>query len=438
MGRYQGYEKYKDSGVQWLGNIPQHWEISRFSHFINFQEGPGIMAADFKDNGVPLLRIHNLKSGFVDLEGSNYLDAQKVEKTWKHFKLNKDDLLISCSASTGLVSRVDEKAQGSIAYTGIIRLNPANSKICQEFIRIIVGSELFFTQIKLLKTGTTIQHYGPIHLKQIKITLPPLEEQKAIARFLDYKTKQIDDLISKQETLITKLNEKRTALITNAVTKGLDPTVPIKDSGVQWLGNIPEHWEVIKAKFISRIFVPQRNKPNLNLEEGLPWLTMEDMLSDYVTNTSFKVTTEAAKEVGSRILKRGSVVASCVGNFGICAINKTDVIINQQLQAFIPDENIIPEFLREIVKVSKDYFQMIATAATVVYVNQSGFANMPIILPPLEEQKAIAQYLDQKTAEIEQQKTKIQSTIEILQEYRTALITKAVTGKIDIRQIRIP
>jgi len=172
--KWQPYPTYKDSGVEWLGAIPEHWEMVKFSHFIDFQEGPGIMADDFKDEGVPLLRITNLKPGYVDIEGCNYLAIDKVEQKWKHFRLLANDLLISCSASTGLVSIVDQKSANSIAYTGIIRLRPARNNIARDFIRVLVGSDFYFTQINQLKTGTTIQHYGPVHLKQIKIPIPPL------------------------------------------------------------------------------------------------------------------------------------------------------------------------------------------------------------------------------------------------------------------------
>ncbi|WP_427158317.1 restriction endonuclease subunit S [Aliinostoc sp. HNIBRCY26] len=204
-----------------------------------------------------------------------------------------------------------------------------------------------------------------------------------------------------------------------------------KDSGVEWLGKIPEHWKVTRAKFVSDIFVPQRNKPELNLDDGLPWLTMDDMLGDRVSHTKFKVTKEASINAGSKSLKKGSVIASCIGNFGVCTINDVDVIINQQLQAFIPNSHIIPEYLRELVKISSDYFQMIATAATVIYVNQAGFANMPITLPPPDEQEKIARFLDHKTKQIDDLIAKKEALIEKLDEKRTALISHAVTKGLD-------
>ncbi|KTD65379.1 restriction endonuclease subunit S [Legionella spiritensis] len=208
----------KDSGVEWMGDIPEHWQIIPFKHVIYFQEGPGIMAVDFVDQGVPLLRIRNLTSNKVQLEGCNYLNPEKVEKVWKQFKLDIGDLLISTSATTGLVSSVGYEAVGSIPYTGIIRLKPKNKSISNEYIKLIVSSSLFFTQIDLLKTGSTIQHFGPLHLNQMFICLPPSNEQGEIVIFLNSRTKKIDEIKSKILEAIERLKEYRSALITNAVT----------------------------------------------------------------------------------------------------------------------------------------------------------------------------------------------------------------------------
>lgn len=444
MGKYQRYEKYKDSGVEWLSDIPEHWELVRFSHFINFQEGPGIMAADFKDDGVPLLRIHNLKAGFVDLEGANYLDPQKVEKTWKHFKLNKDDLLISCSASTGLVSIVDEKAEGSIAYTGIVRLNPANSKICREFIKRIVSSELFFTQIELLKTGTTIQHYGPIHLRQIKITLPPLDEQKAIAHFLDHKTKQIDDLIAKKEALLEKLDEKRTALISHAVTKGLDPNAPMKDSGIEWLGKIPEHWEVKRLRFLMVMYggsTPNKNNPEFWNGE-IPWISAKDMKTERLISSIDKITEQALEETSIRLHEKGGIVIVVRGmilahSFPV-AINDIAITINQDLK--ILKNSLNAKFLAILLRGIKNLILSIMEESGhgTKVLRTDLFKNVFLPHPPLQEQQFIVNFVEKQTLKIDQQKAKIQKAIELLKEYRTALITNAVTGKIDVRQVPIP
>src|SRR5690606_7978297 len=243
-----------------------------------------------------------------------------------------------------------------------------------------------------------------------------------IARFLDHETARIDALIEEQQRLIELLKETRQAVISHAVTKGLDPTVPMKDSGVEWLGEVPAHWVVSRAKLVSDIFVPQRNKPELNDSEGIAWVTMEDMNGGYISATNLKVTELAADEAGSKVLKKGAVIASCVGRFGIVAINAVDVVINQQLQAFEP-RKIKAEYLRSIVSLSKEYFELIGTAATLVYVNQQGFENLPVLVPSASEQESICLYVDEANARFDALLSQSFESIQLLQERRSALIS---------------
>jgi type I restriction enzyme S subunit len=221
------------------------------------------------------------------------------------------------------------------------------------------------------------------------------------------------------------------------VTKGLNASAPLRPSGIDWLGDVPEHWEVKRAKFVSNIFVPQRNKPDLNDSEGVSWATMDDMKTKYINTTNRRVDDTAAIKSGSKTLAKGAVIASCVGNFGVASINQVEVIINQQLQAFIPTK-IKPEYLREIVSISKVYFEKIGTAATLVYVNQQGFENLPVVRPPADEQNSICRYIELEDSKFGQLLDKAQSAITLLKERRTALISAAVTGKIDVRDWQPP
>jgi type I restriction enzyme S subunit len=214
------------------------------------------------------------------------------------------------------------------------------------------------------------------------------------------------------------------------------PYPKYKPSGVEWLGEVPEHWRVFPAKRVSSIFVPQRNKPELNADgDGVCWMTMEQMRAEEIATTALWVSEQAARDAGTRILKSGAVIASCVGTFGLATINNADVIINQQLQAFIPSNQVEAKFLRHCVVNAAGYFDQIGTAATITYVNQLGFENMPIALPPLAEQRAIVAHLDEKCWKIDQLKAKAERGIELLKERRSALISAAVTGKIDVREV---
>ncbi|OKQ17566.1 restriction endonuclease subunit S [Vibrio antiquarius] len=212
----------KDSGVEWLGDVPEHWDVTKFSYAIDFLEGPGILAADFHDEGVPLLRIQNVKEVFVTDNFKTYLDPLKVKEKWDHFRVEKGDLLISASASTGLISEVDERTVGAVPYTGLIRLKPMTQDITRGFIRYVVQSDLFYEQIKLLQTGSTIQHFGPIHLQQMKVILPPVDEQDRIVDQIQQSVKHIDSLIESAYRIIDLTKERKTALISAAVTGKID------------------------------------------------------------------------------------------------------------------------------------------------------------------------------------------------------------------------
>ena len=441
MGNYQGYQKYQDSGVEWLGDIPEHWKVKRIKFLVSkigSGKTPKGGSEVYIDSGIMLIRSQNVYDNGFRLDDVVYIDDE-IDNIQANSRVFPNDILLNITgASIGRVCLVPTDFGKANVNQHVCIFRPKLKEIFPQYLHLLFCSTQGKEQIFSYENGTSREGLNFQEAGNLTFAIPPLNEQEKIAQFLDYKTKQIDDLIKKKETLIEKLDEKRTSLISHAVTKGLDSSVPMKDSGIEWLGEIPKHWEASKAKFASSIFVPQRNKPELNLDDGIPWLTMDDMLSDRIRKTLFKVSEEELQKAGSKVLRKNSVISSCVGNFAICAINDMDVIINQQLQAFIPFNTIFPEYLCELIRISKDYFKMIATAATVVYVNQSGFANMPILLPPKKEQEEIINFLTFKKLKIDQQKAKIKEAIELLKEYRTSLITNAVTGKIDVRQVAIP
>ena len=184
-------------------NLPDTWGYGPFGEYVDFQEGPGILAKDFHETGVPLLRLKSIESSTATLEGCNFLDPEKVESKWSHFKLSIGDLLLSSSASLGRVSEVDESTAGAVAYTGIIRMRPSNAIMTKGFIRYFLQSRLFSHQIERSATGSVIKHFGPMHLKQMGITLPPIEDQKAIAHILG----TLDDKIDLNQKINQTLEE---------------------------------------------------------------------------------------------------------------------------------------------------------------------------------------------------------------------------------------
>lgn len=427
--KYAAYPEYKDSGLEWLGQIPAHWDVKKLKFLGDAIIGLTYSPEEVVDaiSGTLVLRSSNVQDGKLAFNDNVYVSKSIPSK----LRTQKGDILIcSRNGSRALIGKnaiIDESAEGASfgAFMSIFRSR------YNEFLSKVFNSSLFDYQAGTFLTST-INQLTTGNLNNFEVPFPPESERNQIAAFLDYETARIDQLIAKQQRLIELLKEKRQAVISHAVTKGLNPNAPMKDSGVEWLGQVPEHWVVTKAKYVSQVFVPQRNKPELNESQGYPWVTMEDMTNQYIVNPSRFVSSEAMKLAGSRLLPSGSVIASCVGNLGVASINTQDVIINQQLQAFIPI-SIKAEYLKHIVRVSKPYFELIGTAATLVYVNQEGFENMPMLVPSAEEQEKICHLVFDKDIKFMTLIAKAEHKVKLLQERRTALISAAVTGKIDVR-----
>lgn len=211
----------KGSVLDWADLVPANWQLAPLKSVISFQEGPGIMAADFRDEGVPLLRVASVNKARATLDGCNFLDPEKVRTTWARFRVETGDLLISASASMGTVAEVGPEVEGAVPYTGIIRVF-VGPRVRREFMKWYLVSGAFTTQIDLMKQGSTIQHYGPTHLSRMRLYMPELDQQDEIAAFLSDRCGQIDGLIAKADQVIETLREYRSALITDAVTGKID------------------------------------------------------------------------------------------------------------------------------------------------------------------------------------------------------------------------
>ena len=218
-----GSVQLKSSAIDWLGSVPAHWEVGRFKEWIAFQEGPGIMAEDFRDEGIPLLRISCLAGDVATLNGCNYLDPAMVAKKWDHFAIQPGDYLLSASGSLGSVCLATEIVAGAIPYTGILRIWPkARSKVTMDYVRYFMSSSLFGDQVRFMKAGVGIEHFGPTHLKRMLILLPPLSEQLDIAAVLDRQTSALDAAIEAVRRDVGLMRAYRTRLISDVVTGQLD------------------------------------------------------------------------------------------------------------------------------------------------------------------------------------------------------------------------
>ena len=443
MGKYPAYESYRDSGVEWLGDIPKHWQIGSFKR-ASERVVVGIAEAAtyaYADRGVPILRATNIRENKI-IGDILYVEPEYSEgRESKLIKAN--DLVTVRTGNAGVTALIPNELDNCQCFTMLIStlIHSSDSKFYCYFLNS-QSSQCYFS---LEGWGTAQINISVPILKELPVTLPPLEEQKAIARFLDYKTKQIDALIAKKEVLLEKLDEKRTALISHAVTKGLDATVPMKDSGIEWLGDIPEHWEVKRLKFVADQIIDAEHKT-------APYDSDGDYLVVRTANVrSGKLLFENAKYTDESVYKKwtvraipeeGDILFTREAPPGeACLVPKfPPICLGQRMVLFKFNQQKNNYFVLHSLYsgIANEFIQGLSMGSTVAHFNMSDIGSIPLFIPPYLEQKEIVEYLERKTAEIDAQKTKIKRASALLNEYRTALITNAVTGKIDVRQVSIP
>jgi type I restriction enzyme, S subunit len=440
MGNYQGYQKYKDSGVEWLGDIPEHWEVKRLKNIASCNDEA------LGENTAPDFEIEYVDISSVDLvSGIRHYENMTFEKAPSRArrKVQDGDTIIS-TVRTYLksIAAIKQPPINLIVSTGFAVIRP-KININSNYIGYLLQSEGFVGKVVSNSVGVSYPAINSSVLISLPVVEPPLNEQEKIAQFLDYKTKQIDELIKKKETLIEKLDEKRTAIISHAVTKGLDSSVPMKDSGIEWLGDIPEHWKSIRIKFIGDIKYGLGEPPE-QLDDGLPIIRATDIYRGIIDGSKVqRVNPDKVPWSRNPELKVGDILVvrsgAYTGDSAIVpdewagAIAGYDMVLTptKAYSKYIALNLLSKHILEGQIYLAK-------SRAAQPHLNAEELGNTIICLPPIKEQKLISQYLDQKTTQIDQQKAKIKQAIELLKEYRTSLITNAVTGKIDVSQIAIP
>jgi len=335
------------------------WIEVPFPEVIDFQEGPGILAKDFRDEGVPLVRLSGLERGGSVLSGCNYLDPEMVARKWAHFALATGDVLLSTSASLGRIAVVGEDAVGAIPYTGIIRMRPRDGRLIAPFLRYLLEGPDFQQQAEMVGVGSVIRHFGPMHLRQMSVKLPPPDYQRAIAHILG----TLDDKIELNRRMSETLEAMARALFKSWFVdfepvrakmqgrwqRGQSlPGLPahlydlFPDRLVDWeLGEIPEGWEVWCVRDIGNVVcgkTPSTKIPDY-YGDAVPFITIPDMHGNiFVISTQKKLSHVGAASQAKKTLPAGSICVSCIATPGLVVITTEESQTNQQINSVIPSQ----------------------------------------------------------------------------------------------------
>ena len=454
MAKYQQYEQYKESGVEWLEEIPSHWELSKLRYMFSFGRGLTITKADLLDTGVPCVsygEVHS-KYGFEVDPKKHYLKCvdEGYLQSSPYALLTKGDLVFADTS---------EDIEGSGNFTQLITddlvfagyhtvIARPFDRQCSRFYAYLMDSKEIRTQIRHMVKGVKVFSITQSILKGVEIWLPSLDERETIANFLDHETAQIDTLIDKQQTLIQLLKEKRQAVISHAVTKGLNPDAPMKDSGVEWLGEVPEHWVVspLKLYIDTRKGVAFKSADFTDL--GVRVVKASDIKEKTIRQSDVFLPVYFSETYPKAILSEGDIVISTVGStpdvknsavgqIGMVPVELDGSLLNQNTVVFTPRNNMLENlFLFYLIQtdVYRDHLDLNAHGtANQASLNVSDMLNFTFARPSFKEQSEISEHIIEVNSSFDALERNCLTAIQLMQERRTALISAAVTGKIDVR-----
>lgn len=431
MAKYKAYPEYKDSGVEWLGVIPKGWTISKVKYLAPFQVGwtpPTKNDANFIGDNL-WVNISDLKDKFISSTAKCISD--KAAKEASMDITPRGSLLYSFKLSVGAVSFA-----GCDLYT-----NEAIASFLDQ-AQLPLSYLYYALPIFIIENAST-NIYGAKILNQelIKnsfLLAPSHSEAKKVAQFLDHETAKIDNLIEKQQQLIELLKEKRQAVISHAVTKGLNPDVPMKYSGVEWLGEVPAHWVIPKLLHVTKaIGDGLHSTPEYEISTGYYFINGNNLVDGKISIGS------TAKEVSRDeynkhyvYLDKKTVLLSINGTIGNVAIYNNEKVILGKSAAYVNCGSVLHvNYLMYyfLTNESRYYFDLEVTGTTILNLSLNSIRQMKVCIPPLEEQQFIIEYCVEKQRQYNYLIDSAEMAIKVMQERRTALISAAVTGKIDVR-----
>jgi len=448
VAKYEKYTEYKDSGIEWLGEIPSHWDSKPLKYLCTYNDEV-LPETTAKDAEIQYIDIGSVSAvdGISKIETMTFKDAPSRAR-----RIVRDGDVIVSTVRTYLeaIAPIDNPPENLIVSTGFAVIRP-NQYLYKSFASYCLRAKGFIKEVVARSVGVSYPAINSSEL--VNITIPSIEyaEQVKIANFLDHETAKIDSLIAKQEKLIELLKEKRQAVISHVVTKGLNPDVNMKDSGVEWLGQVPEHWKCIKIKHITTTFEqgwsPQcDSRPAESHEYGV-------LKVGCVNGGSFRSSENKAlpPELEPRLqylIQKDDLLISrantkeLVGSASVVNGDYPNLILCDKLYRLRFSKNVLPEMVSLYLSIGavRKQIELGATGAShsMQNIGQDTIKELYYLLPPYEEALNILESIKQSNQKFDELTKKAESAIQLMQERRTALISSAVTGKINVTNWQNP
>lgn len=434
-GRYKPYPEYKNSGVDWLESIPLDWLVKR-GKFVFYEYSERSETGD--ECLLSVSEYYGVKPRSEIVDDGDYLSRAESLVGYKKCKANDLVMNIMLAWKRGL---------GVTKYEGIV--SPAysvfrfNESADPDYMHYLLRTDIYVDYFKTRSTGvidSRLRLY-PDSFFDTSILLPSISEQEKITSFLEYETAKIDALIEKQQQLIQLLKEKRQAVISHAVTKGLNPKSKMRDSGIEWLGEVPANWTVCRIKQIAKLesgHTPDKKIESYWVDCDIPWVSLNDSSQlkevDYITDTAIYLNEKGISNSSARKLPERCVVFTRDASIGLAAITTRVMAVSQHVIAWICNKDkVIPEFLLLIFYAMKDELDRYTFGATLKTIGMPDVNKLTAAFPDIEEQKLIIEHVFKSREKFDLLIAKSESAISLIKERRTALISAAVTGKIDVR-----
>ena len=406
----QRYDSYKSSGIDWIGEIPSHWELLRMRFLCDMITGDKDTVNKVDDGNYPFY----VRSPQIERINSYSFDGEAV-------------LMAGDGVGAG---KVVHYTNGKFDFHQRV-YNFHNFKGIKGILLYYYLKTLFKYKIEEGGAKNTVDSVRQPWLKDFPICVPPLAEQEAIAAWLDEKCGEIDAAIAKVDRELELIDELKQSEISRVVTRGLDPTAPLRPSGIDWIGEIPEHWRIclVKHKYsIQTGFTPATKiKEYYDAENGFIWITIGDMKDNVISDSVNKVSSKYIEEFKPQKTPKGSLLYSFKLSVGQVAFAGVDLYTNEAIASFLQSKSVNLNFLKYSSSLIINNANINIYGAPIM--NQELIKNAPIVFPPLKEQEEIAAYLDKKCADIDGLKAKLVKKRATLKELRQAIISEVVTGK---------